>query len=467
MTTQGDTLNQLLLPECLQESVLKGVHDDVGHQAVERTDQLARNRCYWPNMQAAVKQWVEKCARCTVAKMPHTAVRTPLGRLMATQPLEVLAVDFTTLEASSDGSENVLVITDVFTKYTVAVATRNQRADTVARVLVHKWFLPYGIPLRLHSDLGRNFETAVIRLLCQMYDIRKSHMTPYHPAGNGQVERFNRTLHDLLRTLPLTKKRRWAEFLPEVVHAYNTTPHASTGYSPHYLMFGRDSRMPVDLLLGCGETPPVDDNWVQHHQERLRHAYELARAQMDRAADARKMVYDRHTRELPLSAGERVYLRNHAVKGRNKIQDAWDSKVYRVVSRQGTNHVYVVEPADGFGEQRTINRAEIRPCTQPPEGSRHRKLPCAPTSDTDTESDGSSSSSSTLWMCSVPVHPQGRPPRRLPRLPPRAVTPQSSSDEQTAEQPLRLTRRVTAGLHSNPLNLPRSVSERLCLAPPQ
>ena len=73
VTTQGDTLDQLLLPECLQERVLKGVHDDAGHQGVERTDQLARNRCYWPNMQAAVKQWVEKCARCTVAKMPHTS----------------------------------------------------------------------------------------------------------------------------------------------------------------------------------------------------------------------------------------------------------------------------------------------------------------------------------------------------------------------------------------------------------
>ena len=240
----------------------------------------------------------------------------------------MLAIDFTTLEASADGCENVLVITDVFTKYTVAVATRNQKADTVARVLVQKWFLSYGIPLRLHSDLGRNFESAVIHSLCQLYGIQRSHTTPYHPAGNRQVERFNRTLHDLLRTLPPTKKRRWADFLPEVVHAYNTTPHASTGYSLHYLMFGHDSRMPVDLLLGGGDTPAVDDNWVQHHQERFRHAYELARAQMDRAADARKMTYDRHTKDLPLLAGERVYLRNHAVKGRNKIQDAWDGKWY-------------------------------------------------------------------------------------------------------------------------------------------
>ena len=78
--------------------------------------------------------------------MLQVKTKTPMGRLSATRPLEVLAIDFTVLEPSSDGRENVLVITDVFTKYTVAVATRNQRADTVARILVNEWFLVFGVP---------------------------------------------------------------------------------------------------------------------------------------------------------------------------------------------------------------------------------------------------------------------------------------------------------------------------------
>ena len=106
------------------------------------------------------------------------------------------------LEPSSDGRENVLVITDVFTKYTVAVATRNQRADTVARILVNEWFVVFGVPLRIHSDLGGNFESALIRKLCEMHGSKKSHTIPYHPDGDGQVERFNRTMRGLLRVLP-------------------------------------------------------------------------------------------------------------------------------------------------------------------------------------------------------------------------------------------------------------------------
>lgn len=108
-------------------------------------------------------------------------------------------------------------MTDVFSKYTQAVPTKDQSAITVARTLVESWFYRFGVPKRIHSDQGRNFESALIRQLCSLYGIEKSRTTTYHPQGNGQCERFNRTLHDLLRSLPPEKKWAWPKYISQLV----------------------------------------------------------------------------------------------------------------------------------------------------------------------------------------------------------------------------------------------------------
>lgn len=105
-----------------------------------------------------------------------------MGHLLASSPNQILAIDFTLIEPSQNGMENVLVLTDVFSKYTQAVPTRDQRASTVAKVLANEWFYKFGIPSRIHSDQGRNFESTLIQQLCELYGIetKSDHPSPSH-----------------------------------------------------------------------------------------------------------------------------------------------------------------------------------------------------------------------------------------------------------------------------------------------
>ena len=357
------TCDQLLLPSRLIPEVLYSLHDAMGHQGVERTISLLRSRCYWPGMYTQVREYISTCSRCTMGRSPGT-LHTTSTPIIATYPCEIIAVDFTKLEPASDGREDVLVITDVFTKFSQAVPTRNQEAVTVATALVRDWFQKYGVPMRIHSDQGRSFESRLMAELCSLYNIKKSHTTPYHPQGNGQCERFNRTLHKLLRSLPPERKCQWPVFLPELVQAYNNTPHASTGFAPYHLLFGRAPRLPIDELLHRPMDAAVaGTDWVRQHHYRLQEAHRLALQKLKQEASERTSFKDKHASEHPLSVGNFVYLRNR-VQGRNKFQDYWRPDLYCVTARLPDRHVYRLLPLAG-GEERTVNRKDLLLAEEP------------------------------------------------------------------------------------------------------
>lgn len=159
-------------------------------------------------------------------------------------------MDFLSIERSKGGYEYILVITYHFTKYAVAIPTRNMTAKTTAQAFYNNFVIPYGIPYKIHSDQGANFESSLIKELCLLLNIQKTRTTPYHPMGNGICERFNRTLINMLGTLQPNQKQDWKTYIGPIVHAYNSTKHDTTGFSPYQLIFGREPRLPIDLVFG-------------------------------------------------------------------------------------------------------------------------------------------------------------------------------------------------------------------------
>ncbi|XP_024120170.1 uncharacterized protein LOC112141285 [Oryzias melastigma] len=413
-------------------------------------------------MYTDVEKWCKTCERCVLSKAVQPKVKVFMGTVKASRPNEILVIDFTVLEPSSDGRENVLVMTDVFSKYTQAIPTKDQRASTVAEALVKNWFQLFGVPNRIHSDQGRNFESNLVQQLCKLYKVAKSRTTPYHPQGNGQCERFNRTLHDLLRSLQPEQKRKWPRHLAQVTFAYNTTVHQTTGRTPYFLMFGREPQLPVDMLIG-GEMTEEDlplEEWVEENQKSLASAYETVQQRVDSQIAQRDLRNQDRCASPDLEEGDLVYTRNHSVRGRNKIQDCWDSTLYEVVRPPPPRGVvYSIAPVGQEGPLRQVHREELRgvPENREAEVQNDPGEPACESMTEDTanaaepeilsESENYNEGTSENDVMSVISLPPDQPP------------PNESGPSMVFEP--RRSERKTAGLHSNPHRLPLPANIKL------
>ena len=198
-------------------------------------------------MDGDIEKKVRNCPRC-IRRKTQGRNSANLVLVESTYPMDLVCMDFLSLEMSAGGYENILVITDHITRLAQALPSKNQTAKTTARLFFDNFICHYGFPERLHSDQGRNFESQVIKELCSIASIEKSRTTPYHSMGNGKLKRFNQTLLNMLGPLEDHQKSDWKSYVPALVHAYNSTRHESTGYSPHFLMFGRHPRLAVDAF---------------------------------------------------------------------------------------------------------------------------------------------------------------------------------------------------------------------------
>ncbi|KAL2077722.1 hypothetical protein ACEWY4_027226 [Coilia grayii] len=379
-----ESVVQVVVPQGQVQSLLQAYHSQMGHQGQERTLSLLRRHFYWPRMDTAVSTFIRSCPRCLLFKTKQDA-KAPLVPILPKAPLHIVAMDFLTLSRPTDRYQNILVVTDLFTKYAWAVPTTDQTATTTARALWTTVIQSFGCPETLHSDQGPNFESKVVQELCELYGCKKTHTTPYHPQGNGGCERFNQTLLSLLGTLEAEEQSRWVDHLPSLLQAYNNSIHSITGYAPAYLMFGRHVRLPVDMLLGTAPTgvAQTTSEWVGQHHQRLHDAYRRVSEHLGTAAAKSKRLYDRTAREAPLLPGERVLVRDCRRSGKGKLSDHWENRPHVVVRRHHPDRpVYTVRPEGRPGPERVLHRNLLHPCPNYPtptgEASSSRPAPVPP-----------------------------------------------------------------------------------------
>ena len=220
----------------------------------------------------------------------------------------------------------MIVISDYFTKWTQAHALKDQTAQTVADVIVREFVSIFGMPRQIHSDQGRNFESLLFQEMCKLLGANKTRTCPYRPNSDGQVERFNRTLQQMLKTLVSEARDDWDDLLPYVTMAYRSTPHESTGCTPNILMLGKEINLPIDLMVGY---PPNQEShyecsteYVEWLHRTIKKVHDLAREQLKGAARRQKTNYDRGYKPVKFEKGEYVW-RYYPPSAKKKLGKGW------------------------------------------------------------------------------------------------------------------------------------------------
>ena len=193
-----------------------------------------------------VKAWCRNCYRCSSRRKPQKTFPVPLQVYNVGAPLKGLAIDvFELLRETDQGNRYILVVMDYFSKWVEGLA------------LVTEVISRFGVPLQIHTDQGRNVESVLFKEVCMLLDIEKTRTTPLHPQSDGMVELLSRILEAMLSKFVQESQRNSDQILPLLAMAYRSAIHESTGCTPNELMFGRDVRLPADLMFGSPPVPAV------------------------------------------------------------------------------------------------------------------------------------------------------------------------------------------------------------------
>ena len=360
------------IPE-LKRKLMREHHEApyASHPGVKRTlDTLARHY-FWPRMGRDVQSYVLSCPTCQQNKYANTK---PKGLL---QPLPVsqrrwsdISMDLITHlpPIKSTGNDAIFVVVDRLSKMVRFIPCNHKiTAVQLAKLFVQEIFKLHGLPQVIVSDRDPKFTSDFWRALFQQLGTKLAMSSGYHPQTDGQTERTNRTLEEMLRHYcgSPDKQTLWEDLLPLAEFAYNNTKQTSTGQTPFFLNYGQDPLTPGNLAID-NATPtlqvPAADEWLQ----RLNQALADAQASLERAADNQAHYTDRRRQPFHLQPGDLVYVEKTAlpIKKRGTKISHLRHGPYPIIKTVG-NAAYQVKLPAKWRVHNVFHASQLTPIRRP------------------------------------------------------------------------------------------------------
>ena len=362
---------RVIPPEEKREQLFEDLHG-AAHLGFYKTFGRFSAHYWWPGMRAYVKR---KCAGCETCLRRHAGQATlpPMTSIPVGGPFERMGVDVLKLPKTHSGKQYVVVFMDYLTKWPEVFPVANQEALTIAKLLAEKVVPVHGVPKELLSDRGTNFLSKLMEELYRLLGIKKVNSTAYHPRTDGMVERFNRTLQDMLAKVSEKDPRNWDKKLPQVLFAYRTSPHESTKETPFKLLYGREATLPTTEML----FPPTVQSsltagtYLEEMSKNMAEAWAVAQTSIKKSQTKQKRSFDKKASGVKYQAGDRVYLyRPSKASGPlRKLAMPYEGP-YRVMEISSAGAVIAREGKDGarpirVAIERLRRCPEEIPATQP------------------------------------------------------------------------------------------------------
>lgn len=338
-----DPCLRLFVPKHLRNLIVTQYHENNGHMGVQKTFNSIKRKYYWPNLFKELNQYVSKCTICQTRSLQK--IRQPLQETdIPPYPMAKISLDLSgPYPTSMSGNKYIIAFVDWFSGWPEAFSVPDKTADTVAHLLIEEIFPRFGCPLQIVSDNGTENVNKIVKETLEILKIDHVLTSVYHPQSNAKVERFHRTLHDVLSKKLADNQHTWDMFLNQALAAIRFNVSESSKFSPFYLLYNRDVVLPVDNLLKPRRKYQGEETHKIALQEQHK-SFVIVRNNLKRAKKRQAKYANKGTKVVEFEVGDPVYYKNNQRKG--KLDMKW-KPYYRILERRGPVSYVIKNQLDG------------------------------------------------------------------------------------------------------------------------